>query len=110
MVALVLLDLSAAFDTIYHAVLLNQMTTRFGINGSVLAWFKDYLSYRCQVVPIDGNNSEPKVLSFGVPQGSVLGPILFTSYTTPLGNIAHDHGMGHNFYADNTQLYVAFST
>ena len=108
LVALVLLDLSAAFDTIDHKTLLNRMATRFGVSGSALAWFSDYLTGRCQVVSINNTTSQPKQLSFGVPQGSVLGPILFTIYTVPVGDIARRHGLGHHFYADDSQLYLAF--
>ena len=57
---------------------------------------------------IDGELSEPALLKQGIPQGSVLGPILFTLYTAPLGNICHNHGIPCMMYADNQQLYVAF--
>ena len=105
---LVLLDLSAAFDTIDHSILFHRMYTRFGITGIALNWFKSYLTNRSQVVTIGDCCSAPKTLNFGVPQGSVLGPILFTIYTTPLGDIARKYNLGNHFYADDTQLYVAF--
>ena len=106
MVSLVLLDLSAAFDTIDHNILLRRMESRFGIAGSCLEWFRDYLSNRCQIIDIDNKVSEPKIFNFGVPQGSVLGPIFFTMYTAPVGDITRRHGTMHHFYADDTQLYV----
>ena len=91
MSALILLDLSAAFDTIDHGLLLNRMEKRFQICGSALAWFKSYLSDRAQSVQIENCRSDPIALNFGVPQGSVLGPILFSLYTSPLGDIVRQH-------------------
>ena len=82
------------------------MESRFGITGCCLDWFKNYLSNRSQFIQIDEMTSEPKFLHFGVPQGSVLGPILFTMYTVPLGDITKQHNIMHHFYADETQLYV----
>ena len=74
--ALTLLDLSAAFDTIDHAILLERLYGHFGISGTVLQWFKSYISNRQQRVHIDGSLSCPQDLNFGVPQGSVLGHFL----------------------------------
>lgn len=108
MVALVLLDLSAAFDTIDHAKLLNRLKSRFGLCGTVLNWFKSYLCERSQSVQINGSSSDNITLRFGVPQGSVLGPILFTLYMSPLSDIANQHGVSNMYYADDSQLYLAF--
>ena len=91
MAILVLLDLSAAFDTIDHDLLLHRMSTRYGIVQTALQWFKSYLSNRSQIVTIGKKSSEPMALPFGVPQGSVLGPILFTIYTTLLYDIARKY-------------------
>ena len=108
MVLLVLLDLSAAFDTVDHELLLSRMSRLFGISGDALDWFRSYLSARTQSVVIDGSKSEQRNMDCGVPQGSVLGPILFTMYTSPLGNIAERHDMNYHLHADDTQLYVTF--
>ena len=104
---LVLLDLSAAFDTIDHSILINRLYD-LGVRGSALDWFKSYLGDRKQTILIDGSRSTETNLNFGVPQGSVLGPILFTIYTRPLGNIAKKFGLQYHLYADDTQLYVSF--
>ena len=106
---LVLLDLSAAFDTIDHKIMLTRLRERFGVTGTALNWFQTYLSDRRQAIHLNGENSEEAKLIFGVPQGSVLGPVLFTAYTAPLGNIARRHGLNLHLYADDTQIYLAFS-
>ena len=78
------------------------------MRGDVLEWVSSYLSNRTQTVQIGKSFSDPKLLSFGVPHGSVLGPILFTIYTTPLGRIIRNHGLTFHLYADDTHLYIAF--
>ena len=104
---LILLDLSAAFDTIDHTILLQRLH-ELGIRDAALDWFRSYLSQRRQSVVINGTRSSYRNLSFGVPQGSVLGPMLFTLYTTPLGAIARKYQLNFHLYADDTQLYMAF--
>ena len=105
--ALVLLDLSAAFDTIDHKTMLDRLSSWFGLGGVVLEWFSSYLSGRFQLVKVGDRLSDPSMLLSGVPQGSVLGPILFSLYTTPLTNIISSHKViSHHFYADDTQLYI----
>ena len=105
--ALVLLDLSAAFDTIDHKVLLHCLSSWFGFGGVVLEWFSSYLADRIQSVKIGDILSDPAKLISGVPQGSVLGPILFSLYTTPLSKIISSHMIiNYHFYADDTQLYI----
>ena len=108
-VILVLLDLSAAFDTIYHTILLCRLKERLGVRGVALEWIKSYLSNRTQSVHVNGVSSKSENLLYGVPQGSVLGPKLFCIYSGPLGNIAHMHGLEVHLYADDTQLYLFFS-
>ena len=78
---LALLDLSAAFDTMDHPILLQRLETTFGISGTVLHWIASYLEGREQSVVVDNVLSSPSPLQFGAPHGSVLGPILFTLYS-----------------------------
>jgi len=106
-VVLVLLDLSAAFDTIDHGVLFGRLKNMFGLSGKVLEWFRSYLDQRYQSVSIHESMSESCHLQFGVPQGSVLGPLIFVLYTKPIGIIARKFGVQYHLYADDTQLYVS---
>ena len=107
-VILLLLDLSAAFDTVDHKILLQRRSCRFGIKGKALSWFKSYLENRKQIVNVKGETSYSMDLRCGVPQGSVLGPILYVLYTSPLGDIVKSHGLSCHFYADDIQLYCSF--
>ena len=106
---LLLLDLSAAFDTIDHSILLNRLSQRCGNKGTCLEWFKSYLSNRTQVVKINDTTSDSIDVKFGVPQGSVLGLILFTLYTAPLGEIIEECGLKRQTYADDTGIYHSIS-
>ena len=107
-VFLILLDLSAAFDTVDHEILLSFLKDYIGLEGPVLKLFETYLSNRTQRVSIKGVLSELSELAFGVPQGSVLGPIAFCIYTIPLGAILRHYKIQYHIYADDTQLYCSF--
>ena len=106
---LVLLDLSVAFDTVRHDILLDRPRTAIGVSGKALAWFTSYLSRRYQQVAVNGGLSSSFPLKQGVPQGSCLGPVLFTIYTSKMFEIVEKHLPSVHCYADDTQLYVAFS-
>ena len=108
-VILLLLDLSAAFDTVNHKLLLNKLYKKFGISGSVLDWFKSYLGERSFTVVINRSRSSKCFLRIGVPQGSILGPILFILYTKELESIAKKHGFNIHLYADDSQMYIEFN-
>ena len=106
---LCLLDLSAAFDTIDHSILLHRLKSWFGFTETVLSWIHSYLSSRSFSVDINGIKSPSSQLLYGVPQGSVLGPLLFILYTTPLSTIISRSSVNHKLYADDTQLFLSFS-
>ena len=105
--ALVLQDLSSAFNTIDHTILLKLW---FGVCGTALKWFTSYFSHtshRLQSIKIGSSLSEFCELLIGVPRGSVLCPLLFSLYTTPLSKVVEIHpDIKFHFHADDTQLFI----
>ena len=108
--ALTLLDLSAAFDTIDHTILPSRLDDWFGVTGKALNWFKSCFTGGCQRIKLGDCLSWKADLKFGVPRGPVLGPLLFTLYTTPLSSMISEHAIPHQLYADDSQLYVSFAS
>ena len=107
--ALVLLDLSAAFDTIDHDVLLNLLNKSCGLTGPVLGWFSNYLRGRTQAVAIGSAVSHTTNIRFGVPQGSVLGGTLFTIYIASLPSETATDGVTIDGFSDDTQARIRLS-
>ena len=105
---LVLLDLSAAFDTIEHFILLNILQQDFGVAGTALNWFDSFLSGRKQRILVAEKTSDDFNLNCGVPQGSCMRPVLFTLYVSRLFNIISQHLPSVHGYADDTQIYISF--
>ena len=108
---LTLLDLSAAFDTNDHAKLTDRLSGWYGTrSGQAQIWLSSYLQNRHQSVKIKDTLSDKFTLSYEVPRGSVLGPVFFTLYTTPLsGAIISSFDISHHIYADDTQIYMSLS-
>ena len=105
---LVFLDLSAAFDTIDHNILIARLNSNLGISEPALSWFKEYLSDRSQRVSINGSISKKFIISSGVPQGRCLGLLLFIIYASDLFKVLNKHSVKAHAYADDSQLYLSF--
>ena len=104
---LILLNLSSAFDTVNHQILLSTLA-ELGITDSALTWFTSYLTNRTFQVTWNGSLSKPCFMETGVPQGSVLGLLLFPLYTRSLGSAITLHGFSYHCYADDTHLFFSF--
>ena len=107
MCVLALLDFSSAFDTIHHPILVHRLHTDFGFTDTVLQWFSSYLTDRIHYVSLSNHCSAFAHVHSGVPQGSVLGPILFTMYIKPLSAIIDSHSIIHHSFADDLQLQMS---
>ena len=105
--AVTLSDLSAAFDTTGHTILLKRLDDWLGVTGKAHNWFKLYLTGRCQGIRLGDCLSSKDDLQFGVPQCSFLGTLLFTIYTLPLSSIICGHAIPHHLYADDRQLFLS---
>ena len=89
--------------------MIHRLSSWFGITDVALSWFESYVADRHFIVSASGHKSSTFLLSCGVPQGSVLGPILFIMYTTPFSSLLSSTGINHHLYADDTQLFISFS-
>ena len=107
-VVVVLLDLSAAFDTLDHNVLLTRFKERYGINGIAYRWLSSYFTGRQQCIVINGVRSQQRTVPYGVPQGSVIGPMGFSLYSSPIEDIIEAHDLDSMIYADDSQVYFTF--
>ena len=104
--ALCLLDLTAAFDTVDHSLLLTRLQRCFGVECHCLEWFSSYLSGRSYRVVVNGVSSKVIYIICSVPQGSVLGPVLFILYVADLAGIVAEYNISVHAYADDNQLYI----
>ena len=107
-VMLVLLDLSAAFDTVDPNILVERLENLFGITGSASEWTRSYFENRTQSVKVQNSLSKKKPVN-SLPQGSNFGPFGFPKYSSPIGKICAKHGISYHMYADDTQLYIEFT-
>lgn len=107
---LALFDLSAAFETPNIDTLIMRLACQFGIGERCGIWLKSYLAERTMQVSLGKDLSAKKTLIYGVPQGSVLGPLLFVLYTSELGKLIEMHKLKYHLYADDTQVYFSYNS
>jgi len=103
---LVMLDLSAVFDTVDQSILLSVLERRLGVCDTTLSWFTSYLSGRTQTFHVNGTSSDQLPVICSVPQGSSAGPVEFIAYTEDVSEVFNRHGVQHHLYADDKQAYV----
>ena len=101
--------MSAAFDTLDHNLLVERLRSYFGFSGTTLQWFSSYLHGRSQRVIIGDTIFPPRYLESGVPQGSILGPLLVTLYIAPLQDVIQAYNLNCMFYADDSQVCIAIN-
>ena len=106
-ITLALLDFSSAFDTIDHPILVHHLHTDYGFTDTVLQWLSSYLTDHTHHIHLSNHCSAFAHVHSGVPQGSVLGPILFTMYIKPLSAIIDSHSIIHHSFANDLQLHVS---
>jgi len=104
-----MLDLSAAFDTVDHDILIGRLQQSFGVKGLALSWIESFLRNWTQSVSIDGVQSTRSLLICGVPQGRVFHPVFFLDYCADVIAIARRHGLEVHSYDDDTQLYASLT-
>ena len=102
---LVLLDLSAGFDTVDHQILLSVLSDRFSVNSTTMNWFESYLTDRTQLFTHHGRQTSSFPVNCSVAQGSVFGPVVFISYTEDVVDLMDRHGVRSHMYADNTHFW-----
>ncbi len=107
-VILILLDSSAAFDTVDHAILLRKLEKNYFIRDGALEMLRSYLHNRSFSVKVNKTISDERNLIYGVPQGSLLGPLLYILYTKEVEKLVQSYGINIHMYADDCQLYLAF--
>src|SRR6218665_1945644 len=100
------INVSSAFDSVDHSILLQRLSTPFGLTDKPLEWLCSFLSGRTNCVTFGSSRSAWVLAPFGVPQGSVLGPILYIIYTADIGALLSSHGLLHQLHADDVQAYT----